>query len=504
MKLTVNNILEPSLDLGYKICLVGLPELAKKVSDFELTENIATETQINDVFGADSIVAQMYKQFRKVDVYGEVSLNAIAVPDTNSALTNATKHTITMAAVTGTPAAAYNVIINLADQIITVPVDTDDDATAIAALIDAAITANGLSGYTSAVDGAVVTITAKSTNAYLDNVLPIVTMNTTCYSATVATVAATTTAIDLDDIGDFLDKKNIKHRMFIMESGLSETALLAKIAEYETMNDKDMQGRYMTTKFDTYSNLITASNGYNAKSVTLIGFQAGAVKDSTTDRLLLPYEVSAIFAGLLGVCYTPNANCSKYLANSPIGSLSNARLPLAKCAFDFINIAEGKEWATTEFNNLEDNGVWTAENNAAGNLSIGEYTSTLYLTSEGRPISTFRLGNAAELLAVSMSLHFSILQDNFQHRDLSEDTVSELISTFASIYQTLSGQLRATDGNMYYILDKRGYDLYMSDVKKNMTVNYTTGTVSYTRVRQTLLAQLEKIILNLVSKQYVE
>lgn len=503
MKLTVNNILEPSLDLGYKICLVGLPEFAKKVTDFELTEAIATETQINDIFGADSIVAHMYKQFREVDVYGEINLNAIAVPDTNSDLTKATKHTITMSG-TGVPADDYNILINIADQVVTVAIDSTDGLNNIATAIAAAINANGLTGYTAVANTEIVTLTAKSNNAYLDNVKPIVTMGDPAFVATVATVAATATAIDLDDIGDFLDKKNIKHRLFIMESGLSETALLAKIAEYETMNDKDMQGRYMTTKFDTYSNLIAASHAYNAKSATLIGFKADAVKDSTTDRLLLPYEVTAIFAGLLGVCYTPNANCSKYLANSPIGSLSNARLPLAKCAFDFINIAEGKEWATTEFNNLEDNGVWTAENNAAGNLSIGEYTTTLYLTSEGRPISTFRLGNAAELLAVSMSLHFSILQDNFQHRDLSEDTVSELISTFASIYKTLSGEVRATDGNLYYILDSRGYDLYMSDVKKNMTVNYTTGTVSYTRVRQTLLAQLEKIILNLVSKQYVE
>lgn len=503
MKLTVNNLLEPSLDLGYKMCLVGLPNFAKAVADFEMTEQVATETQVNDIFGADSIVAKMYKQLRKVDVNGEISLNVIAVPDTNSDLTKATKHTITMSG-TGIPAGDYNVTINLGDKIVTAAIDSEDTLAQVATAIAAAITANGLTGYTAVAVDDVITLTAKSNNAYWNNIAPIVTMGDPAFTATVATVVATATAIDMDDIGDFLDKKGIKHRMFIMESGLSETALLDKLGEYETMNDKDMMGRYMTTKFDTYTNLISASQSYNAKSVTLIGFKTGAVQDSTTNRLLYPYEVTTIFAGLLGICYTPNANCSKYLANSPIGSLSNARLPLAKCAFDMINLVEGKEWAVTEFTNLEANGVWTAQNNAAGNLSIGEYTSTLYLTSEGRPISTFRLGNAAELCATSMSMHFSILHDNFQHRDLSEDTEAELISTFASIYKTLSGQLRASDGNLYYILDARGYDEYMADVKNNMSVNYTTGTVSYSRVKQTLLAQLEAIILNLVSKQYVQ
>ena len=502
MKTTINNILEPTLSLGFKTCIIGVPNFDKKVTELTMVKNIATEKQVNELFGEDSIVAQMYRNFRKVDVNGEVSMNAILVPDENADLSKATKHTITLTA--GAATGDYTVKIVIADRIININVDSGTSVNDVATAIAAAITTNGLTGYTASATTNVVTLTAKSNNAFYDNIVPTVTPSIAAFTSVIATVASTATVIDMDGIGSFLDKKNVKHDAFFMESGLSETALIAKIKEYETMDDKDMVGSLFTTKFDTYANLIDASNAYNALYDTFIGFKANSVQDKVTARVLQPYEVNAIFVALIALCMTPNANCSKYLANSPIGSLSNGRLPFAKCAFDFINLVEGTEWENSEFNNLENNGVWTAKNNAAENMSIGEITTTLYLTSEGRPITTFRLGNARLQRNVSLSMHFSVLQDNFQHRELSEKTETDVLSTLATIYKTLSGQVRSSDGSMYYVLDERGYETYMNSLKNSKLVNYSTGTIAFSKARQTLLAQLEAIIMNIVSQQYVD
>lgn len=501
-KVTFQPLLRPTISLGYAICWVVVPDSTKIGNDFSLIEGVATRNQVVEACGENSKAVEMYDYFRKADVYGEVDLNLILVPKNPDEAPATHDINFDLKMPIG-DAPAFTLEITLDGKTYNVgsyPASQDPQQVAID--FNDAINNDATSRYISERTGTIqgstsLKLTAKTTSSIFDTILPVVTLGDNVIDLTV-TANTPAVGVNLDDLPAFLDKKHKKFNLYVTEDGLEETPLIEKLKEFQVMNNRDMVGRYLKTFYDTYSNLIEISKGYNAKYISVAGYKVGALN-------IEPCLYSAILCGVLGVCYTNGANCAAFMSNSPIGDISNQARPIAGAALDFIKINDNFEWEQTEINNLADNGVWTGLNNDADNLELYTYTTTLYLTSEGRPITTFKYGEADEITNSSMSYLFALLKNFANHQVLDADTVQAILGLFALGYDVLSKQIRdASSGRMYYLLDARGKDAFMTSLKNTLNVVYAEGLVTFSEAKMTMLAQLMEIIANLVSQYYVE
>lgn len=471
-------IFEPTIDLGYTVTMVGTPTKDKSVDAYKMVKNVATAEQVKDLCGEESAIYQAYtKAFRKVDVYGQIALNLVLVP-TGGDNPTATIQTMT---VTGTPTVKGKATLKIMNR--TYTYDYQESASAADMLNDLNTHINNdvKCDFKSEVEGTdKLKLTAKVADVYYDDKKPVLVCTTEGFVATVETTNATQTT-DLSGLSAFLDKKGVKSKWYLIQDGFVVEPFLEWLGVQQTIDNRDMIGSYAYAKYDTLNNLLEEAEQMNKPYVTLIGYKTGAL-DYT------PFELATLHIALVALVATAGADCSKYLSDSPVGSLSNLSKPLAGCAFTFANITEGFEWTNEEKKLLGKHGVWTGFNNPAGNLAVYRETTTMNKTNEGKEITTYRYLNANECSTAAISYMWQVIDNQFQHKTLDESQVASIRTTLGDCYDELS----KPNGDVY-VLDARGKEDFTTSLANSMKINYAEGSVTFSKVVDTVLSQLREI-----------
>lgn len=476
-------------DLSYSTVLIGTPDTAHKVSNITLIQNVVESTIVENV-GYDCALGDMYKGFIAEDTNQETNLSIILLPVASDA--TPTKLTY---AFSGTASAAGTISFKIFSE--TGIYDFAMGATAgeIATGLVGKINAIENCPFTASASSDSLVLTAKSVNSYYDTSKAVFVSSDTGITIADVTVENATGTASLDDIKDFLDSNNVKFFTYLVQKGLDLEPLIEALKEYQTINDQDMIGRLMTFEYNTYANLIANSQRYNRKFITLAGLKAGAL-DITED------EVLGHLGGFLAMVLTDGIDITKY--GLVRGSLSNASLPYEECVFDGLTLNDGAKFSKAELNNLTKNGVWTFYNNAAGNMAMKEFTTTMYMTTDGKPSNIYKKGQVDLCSNIALSYNFQTLKNQFPHSRLDALTKSAVKTRLSANYDVLSNQAKDNDtGKSYYVLDPEGKKDFQASVEKNLKVNYVDGTITIDNIINTVVAQLAIINLSFINKKYI-
>lgn len=504
----MTTIREPNVTLNILAALVAVANTPQRVLAIgakttgsapsgALQENILNDSSENALFGQNSMLAGMIRNYKKINKVTQI--DAIGLDDGagNQATGNVT--------FTGGPATEDGLItvtIGSEDHVYEVVVSDTDTITTIGANLEALINADANAPFTA-------TNTAGDVEIEADNGGTEGNFIGIKYSGEVAAITTTLTAMSggtvnpvLTNLFDVIEGR--RYQTVIWPATWDKDTIIDFLDGRFNVSNQVLDGVAVMSETDTYANLIATLTPLNSQSATLFCNAAENAGDDLKGSAVFEINanISAQVSAIRALRLTDGANISRYVT-SRVGALDNiggaaiASLPYFNTPMPYLPlIPTGLGFETSEVEGIKAAGGFNIGNNVAGNATIlGEVTTTYKTDSGGNPDITYKYLNTVDTLSNIREYQFNNLKAEYAQSRLTEGSLqpARSMANETKIRGSLIGYYtELSKGD--FVLTQAGEGA-LTFYKDNLTVSIdlSTGTVTFIS-EVPLVTQLRTII----------
>jgi phage tail sheath gpL-like len=462
-----------------------------------LVTNIGNSGEETALFGAKSMIAQMVRQARRINKVTQFD----AIPLADAGAGTAATGTI---AFSGTATANGTLVISLgsgANYAVSLPIAIDDTATEVGDAFVALVNALTTAPFTAANSTGTVTITSSHKGEFGNNVGYKV--EGAVAGITVALTLPTNGATNptLTNIFDVIDGE--RYQTIVWPETYTLSTLTTELDTRFNVSNDILDGVGIQTLSNTYSNLVSAGNAQNSKSLVLIGNKKLAATAHKGGALLEFSDViSAQFAALRSLRLTEGANISQYVI-SPNGALDTiggpaiSALPYFNSPFPLLDLIDvGVGFSKTEIEGLITAGVSTLANNKTRTSIIsGEIVTTRKTDSAGNAETTFKFLNAVDTSTAVREFYFNNLKARFAQSRLTQGDLipNRNMANQAVIESYLDNLFQQLGGDNYVLVQSGATAQKFFKNNRTVTLSLIDGSVTIT-MQAPIVTQLRTII----------
>lgn len=497
------NIVPATTDVSnapQRILFVGQKVAAGTATAGALNENILNDNSEDTLFGANSQLAGMIREAKKLNKVTQ--MDAIALDD-NGAGVPATG-TI---ALSGTATEAGTLTVRIGSQTnhsYSIAVASGDTATVIGDAIDTAVLADTDAPFSTANVTGTVTVTADNDGTVGNYIGIEVAGSVGGITSTVTGMASGATDPTLTGVFDVVGNKRYQT---IVWPYSADTSVLRTFLDARFNDDVYvLDGVGITANHDSLANHLTALNALNSQSLVWITDKAESETNFKGPAVFeMPQIKAAEFAAIRGLRLTQDANVSQFVitTNGPLdgyGGPALASKPYFTTNFPNLPLVKtGRGWTNTEIEQLSGvNGAGgtVIGTNTAGNTAIaGEVVTTYKTDSAGNPDISFKYLNYVDTASNAREYFYNNLKARFVQsrltegdiipgRDMANDVV--IAAYCEKLYQDLAG--------VDYVLLQAGETaLQFFKTNLSVTLDLSTGTATVL-MTVPLVTQLREIL----------
>lgn len=497
------NIIPAKLQVSnapHRVLIVGQMIAAGTAVSGQLYQNIADDNSWNTLFGVNSMISTMIREFRAINPV--TALDAIALADNGAGV----KATGTLA-FTGPSSQAGTLTVVVGSQLtnlVTVAVGATDTATTVATNVAAAINADPNTLVVATASTGTVTLTAVNAGTFGNHFPVQVTGLTTGLGLTITGMgSATAGATDPSLTTLWNPITNVRYNTVVYPGNWPTTTATAQFEPLWNVTNAVQDGQIITCKADTYANLLSGVSAYNYKTLVLIGNKKITAASLVGGAIIMPsVTIAAQFAAIRALRLTLNANIAAYVisnqgANDSFGGPAIASLPYFNTPFyNLPVVAPGNDFLATEVNALVAAGVAVLGNNITGTQVIAGAIPTNYHTDvAGNPDTSFQFLEYVDTISQAREYMYNNLKSRFAQSRLTQGDLlpgrsmanpSAIQSYLDQLYTDLSGQ--------NYCLTQAGETaLQFFKSNRTVTLNMTNGTATVLMVVP-IVVQLRTIL----------
>jgi phage tail sheath gpL-like len=466
----------------HKVLLVGQKLSAGTATAGALVENIGNDGSENTLFGKASMLAEMVRQFKKINNVSRV--DAIALDDVSGG--TAATGTVVF---TGTATASGTILVSIGSSLnytFSVPVVSGNTPTVLATALAALITANTAIPYTAASSTGTVTLTARHKGTLGNDT----SINVTGSAAgvTMSTTAFTGGATDPTLTGVFAVCGDERYQTIVWPyHGSISTVTTNFLDGRYNVNNAIKDGVAITSKADTYANHITGLNALNTQNLLYICNRSiGVTTQRGSSMVEFDYGVSAQFAAIRSLRLTEGANIARYVVGNGsrdrFGGVHIAGKPYANTPMPFLPLVPiGLGFTDIELAALNTaGGTVIGVNRTRTSALIGQAVTTYKTDVAGNPDPTYKYLNNVDVAVATREFFFNNIKADFaQHRLTDGDLIpniaitnkEDIKATFISYYADLAGPA--------YSLLRAGEDVLQAFKSSiDITLNLTVGSIT--------------------------
>lgn len=466
-----------------------------------LVQNILNDNSQNGLFGIDSMIAGMVRNFKKINQVTQ--LDAISLDDAGGAAAASGNVTFTV----GPATEAGTIIVTIGsaeDHVYEIPVADTDNVTTIGDALEALVTADTGAPFTATNTAGDVSIDAvnggeegNSIGISLSGVVAGVTTAITAMSGGATNPTLTT-------VFDVIDER--RYQTIVWPSTYDIDTVKDFLDARFNVDNILLDGIAIVSQTDTLANHIVALNLQNSQSLVIHANESVSESLYEGSALFeLDNNISAQFAAIRSLRLTDGANISRYIV-SRTGALDNtggpaiASLPYFNTPMPYLPLLEiGYGFTSNEIKQLEAAGGFVIGNNIGGNgVLLGEVVTTYKTDAASNPDVTYHFLNLVDTASNAREYFFNNLKSTYVQSRLTEGSIEpgRVMANETSIRASLTG--------FYSDLSKPGYVLTESGepalkfFKDNLdvTIDKQAGLVQFSS-RVPYVTQLRQIIGNM-------
>lgn len=501
----INSALTPQTPDERSILIIG-SMVAGTATSGALIEDLNSKASFNTAFGRTSQVAKAGRACIEALSISRIRPKVAAIGLTDNGAGVAATGEVVFA----TNATAAGTITIYVDSKINgkyeIPVAVDDTPTEIGDAFVALVTANLDSPVTASNATGTVTLTAVNDGTE-GNTIGLKYDLGTVTGTTVALTAFASGATNpvLTTLFDAIADRRFTTIVYPETWGV--TTLTDETESRFNVDNKILDGVGIVCDVDTYSNLNTALDALNQKTLAVIPnklvtgnkTEGGAIFES-------PIVIAAQAAAYRELRITVNSNVSSITTSGKnLGGYYFGAIPYHNTPFANLPVIEaGDDFSDTEALELENSGGWLLRNNAANTLIISNEAVTTYKTdSLGNSDVTFKYLNYVDTLSLVREYFFNNSKADLSQKNL---TTGQMIAGLPQInregfialsmgyYANLSGM----NGNAQYGLLRAGSaeaKAFKQALEDTVVVTLSTGTITSESIAN-IVTQLRNVIIN--------
>jgi len=494
------NIVPATTDVSnvpQRILFVGQKVAAGSATAGALNENILNDNSEDTLFGANSQLAGMIREAKRLNQVTQ--MDAIALDDDGAGV--AATGSI---ALTGTATEAGTLTVRIGSQSnheYSIAVASGDTATVIGDAIDTAVAADTDAPFSTANTTGTVAVTADNDGTVGNYIGIEVDGSVGGVTSTVTGMSGGATDPTLTGVFDVVGNKRYQTVVWPYADDTSDltTFLDARFNDDAYVLD----GRGITANQDSLANHLTALGALNSQSLVWITDKAESETNFVGPaQFEMPQIKAAEVAAIRALRLTDGASISQFVitTNGPLDSFGGPALaskPYFNTTLPNLPLVKtGRGWNSTEIGQLDDEGGTVLGVNTAGNTSImGEVLTTYKTDSAGNSDISFKYLNYVDTASGAREYFFNNLRARFAQSRLTEgdvipgrDMANDL--TIASYCEKLYQDLAGAD----YVLLQAGEDA-LKFFKDNISVSLdlSTGTATV-QMTVPLVTQLREIL----------
>ena len=484
----------------HKILFIGQKVAAGTAVAGALNENILNDNSEDTLFGANSMLAGMIREAKKLNQV--TRMDAIALSDAGGGV--AATGTI---AITGPATAAGTLKVRVGSELnheYDIAVTNTESATLIGDAIVAAVNADLDCPVTASNSIGTVTFTADNKGT-VGNKIGLEVVGSVAGVATVVTgMSSGATDPTLTTVFDVVGTQ--RYQTIVWPYAAATTVLLSFLDARFNDDSRVLDGAGITATHDTLANHLIALGALNSQNLVML---TDETQSETLYKGPAMFEMEQIkasqFAAIRGLRLTDGASISRFVitTNGPLDSFGGPALaskPYFNTSFPNLPlVATGRGFNNTEIEQLHDAGGSVLGSNVSGNASIaGEIVTTYKTDSAGNPDVSFKYLNYVDTASNAREYFYNNLRARFAQSRLTEgdvikgrDMANDLtIAAYCEkLYQDLSG--------VDYVLLQAG-ETALKFFKENLsvTLDLTTGTATIL-MTVPIVTQLREILATL-------
>ncbi len=466
----------------HKVLLVGQKLSAGTAAAGALIENIGNDGSENTLFGKASMLAEMVRQFKKINNVSRV--DAIALDDVSGG--TAATGTVVF---TGTATANGTFHVSVGSSLLytfTIPVASGDTPTVIATATAAAINANTSIPYTATSSTGTVTIACRHKGTLGNDTS--LRVSGSAASVTAATTAFSSGATDptLTSVLNVTGEERYQTIVWPYHASISTVTTNFLDPRYN-VNNAIKDGVAVTAKADTYDNHITALNALNTQNLVYICNKSiGVSAQRGSSMIEFNYGIAAQFAAIRSLRLTEGANIAQYVVGNGsrdrFGGIHISGKPYANTPMPYLPLVPiGQGFSDVELAALNNaGGTVIGVNRTRTSALLGQAMTTYKTDAAGSPDPTYKYLNNVDVAVAVREFFFNNIKADFaQHRLTDGDLIPNLAitnkedikATFISYYAELASP--------NYSLLRAGENVLQAFKQSiDITLNLTLGSIT--------------------------
>ena len=512
---TTFNILPAIEDIGntpHRVLLVGCQSVGSSAQDAGvLVTDIGAEGQEGDLFGSQSHLAMLVRNFRKYNK--QTPVDAIGFTDAGGALATGA---INVLGTTATENRTVRVVIGSEDDIsLPVSVVVGDTPTTTAAKIVAKINAVTIRPCSASnVAGAITLTMLDGWQGAIGNNVTIDVSNMPAglgIQSTAFTGGTLDAASGLGNVTALL--ANNRYQGIVWPGEISYEILDEALTAAFNVENKIRDGQGFIYKIQTAANMVTYTEDLNNPLITVWGEPAvsfsinGTTGDGATGKGGVHREfadgIAAGFAAIRALRLTDNRDIAPFVIGTnqgkdQFGGIHTASLPYFNTPLTRLpRIRKGYGYTDLEVSELNEVGCSVIANNIPGTASITGHVLTTYKTdSAGNPNKSFKYLEYVDTIVAIREYFFNNCKAHFAQTRL---TTGDLIPGYTMANEaSIAAYLVSLYGDMAALPLAVAGEAAVKAFKKNLTVEIDAeeGTV-YANMTVPIVVQLRTIIANI-------
>jgi phage tail sheath gpL-like len=501
---TTLNILPAALDISVaeqKILYIGQMTSNGSATGGELIERIENDGSEDSLFGADSMLANMVRNAKKINKV--TRMDAIPLEDDGTAVKASGE-----IAFSGSPTEAGTITVTIGsdeDYKYEIAISEDNDVTDIGDALVTAISNDNHSLVTATNTTGTVEIEANNGGEEGNEIGLRVTGSVAGVTVSVTAMADGATNPDLTNLFDVIDEE--RYQTIVWPSSYDLDTITDFLDGRWNVTNRVLDGVAIVTKTDSSSNLITLGDGENSQSLVIFGNRS--LDDDLwkgPSMLEVNNHVSSQFAALRALRLTEDANLSGYVigatrgVNDSFGGPALASLPYFNTPFSALPIIPtGKGFTRQQINDMADAGISVFGNNVTKTTIILSDVLTTYKTdAAGNEDVSFKYLNYVDTMSTIREYYVNNLRSRFAQTRLTEGTVVPNRNVAnGTVIRAYATQLYSNLASEDFILVQAGEDA-LNFFRDNLQVNIDLqdGQVNLNMVVP-IVTQLREIIGNI-------
>lgn len=460
----------------------------------QLVSDIQNDNSWDSLFGADSQIAGMCRNVRKVNT--ETSLDAISLSDNGSGVAAAGQVSFT-----GTSTAAGVIAVSIgseSDFTFEIPVAEGATDASLATLLADAVNASTSAPFDAAASTADVDLTAVNAGTVGNSFA--IKIEGQVDGITVASTAFTGGSIDPDFTNLFDVIEDRRYQTIIWPYFDDIETIKDFLDSRFNVQDNVLDGVAHVGVDDTFANLLALGNANNSQSIVINGDELISRDKLKGGSIVeIPYAKSAQIGGIDALRLTDGALISRYVigrgSKDRFGGIALASLPYFNTPLPFLPLMDVQDGFTRqEVENLQDAGVSTIGNNRTNtDVLMGEMLTTYKTDAASNEDITWKFLNYVRTSSNIREYFFNNLKARFAQTRLTEGSLipgydmanKAVIEAYVgSLYQELANVVLVQDG-----------EAALQFFKENLTVelDLSTGSVFISMVTP-IVTQLRAIL----------